>query len=165
MAFANTDSIVANDVNNMLRGLARDNTDNSHTGDTSATDIITEAIAGGTIGATGELRFFAAGTITGSAGNKTISALFGSDTLMDTGAIAGTADWFVEAYIINTATDAQRILVKWSTHANATNFNMDYVTGTQDTTASVNLRIKITLANGGDTVTATLFNAYIVQIT
>ncbi len=163
MAFANTDSIVANDVNNMLRGLHRDNTDNSHTGDTNITDLASFSMTGGTMGATGRLVIEAAGTVTGAAGAKTIQLFFGATSIFTTTSLTGTGDWFIRAIISNTATGAQRISTQASTHS-STAIIADYITAAIDTTASVTIRCRVTLADAGDTVTQTKYEIQVQQI-
>ena len=165
MAFTNIDSITATDLNNMLRGLNRDNADSSHTGDTSITDLSTFAMTGGTMGSTGRVIVEAAGTVTGSAGNKTIQLDFGGTNIWTSGSVAGTSDWFVRAIVSNTATGTQRISIEASAH-NATTMNAaDYLAAAVDTTASVTIRCRVTLANGADTVTQTKFEIQVQQLT
>ena len=165
MPFSDTNSITAANMNNTFRGLHRDFTDNSHTGDTNETDLATVSITGGTMTSTGTLFFFGAGTITTGGGNKSIKVDFGATEIVDTTAKAGTADWFVRGWIMNTATDAQRIHVEWSDNTNATNFNADYTTAAIDTTANVTLRFRGLLSAVGDTITQTLFFVDVQQIT
>ena len=165
MPFSNSNSLVDTDANNMLRGLFRDMTNRAVTGTTSITDLGSVSVTGGTITATGCLYFMAAGTITGVAGAKTIQVDFGATSIITTGAVAGSGDWYLEGWIFNTATGAQRIVVRWSDHSNATNHNKDYTTSAIDTTASVTLRVRGTLANAADTITETMFFVGVQQIT
>ena len=165
MPFANTDSIVADDVNNMLRGFNRDNSDNSHTGDTNKTDLYSVSVTGATIGATGQIHFLFAGTVTGTAGNKTIDVDFGATNILTMGSVAGAADWYMEGWIINTATGAQRILTRWSDNSATTHDDSNYGTASLDTTGNLTLRARVTLANGGDTVTQTIGEVMVLQIT
>ena len=165
MAFANTDSITATDVNNMLRGLHRNNADSAHTGDTNITDLSSFAMTGGTMGATGRIIVEAAGTVTGSAGSKTIQLFFGATGIWTTGVLAGTNDWLVRATISNTATGAQRIVIEASRHDGNTYNAVEYTAAAIDTTASVDITCKVTLANSGDTVTQTKFEIQVQQIT
>ena len=165
MAFANTNSIAAADMNNLLRGLHRNNANSAHTGSTAETDLSSFAITGGTIGSTGMLIVEAAGTITGSAGNKTIKMKFGSTTLSDTGAGTGAFDWWLRVAITNTATNAQRVLMTLSDHTSSGDFLMDYITASEDTTASVTVKVTGQLTNAADTITQTMFNIYVIQIT
>ena len=165
MPFTNTQSIVAADLNNMWRGLYRDNTDHAHTGNTNETDLASVSITGGTITATGGLHVLAAGTTTTAGGTKRVRLYFGATAIGDTTAVTGTGDWFFEAWIYNTAANAQRCLVLWSTHNSATNFNQDYITAAIDTASAVTLKCTGLLAAGGDTVTQTMFDVSIIQIT
>ena len=166
MPFSNTDSLVAADANNMLRGVRRDNTTYSNTGNTNENDMASWAMTGGTMTATGALHIMAAGTITGAAGTKRIRLYFGATVIVDTTAVgAGSvSDWWMDAWVYNTASAAQRCVVLWHDPMNATNFNMDYITAAIDTTASVT--VKVTAQNGaaGDTITETTFDAFVVQI-
>ena len=165
MAFANTDSIVANDVNNMLRGLFKDNSDNAVTGTTDLTNLAQTAIAGGTIGATGSLHIIAAGTTTGTTDTKTIALKFGTVTI-STIAIAGGAasDWLIDAWIYNTATGAQRIVLRAFEGA-STLETIDVLASSEDTTASVTAKVTGQLGGTTDTITQTIFNIDIVQRT
>ena len=165
MAFANTNSIVDNDVNNMLRGLSRDNADSAHTGDTNETDLSSVSITGGTMGATGLILSYAAGTITGTAGTKTIRMDFGATTIATITHAAGTTlDWSITAKISNTATGAQRIEV-WRTADDGLAVVFDYSTAAIDTTANVTHKVTAQLGASGDTVTQTKFETYVNQIT
>jgi len=165
MAFTNSDSIVATDLNNMLRGLVRDNTDRAVTGTTNETDLSSQTITGGAITATGGLLVVAAGTVTGAAGTKRIRLYFGATAIADTTAVSGTADWYIISWIFNTATGAQRVLSIFSDPTNATNHNMDTTTAAIDTTANVTLEVTGQLGAGGDTITQTLMDVMIIQIT
>ena len=124
------------------------------------------SVTGGTMTGTGSLYFFACGTITDSGGGtKRIRVDFGGTDILDTTATSGTADWFVEGWIMNTSTSAQRIFTRFSDNANATNFSMDYSTAAIDTTANVTLAVTVELADGTDTVTMTIFKVDVQQIT
>ncbi len=164
MAFANTDFIVANDLNNMLRGLHKNNADSAHTGDTNETDLSTLAITGGTIGTTGAIHVIAAGAIAGTAGAKTIKLDFGSTNLGTVNAASGsTNNWYFDVWIFNTATNAQRVV---GLSIEGTNIDgLIRGSASEDTTASVTLKCTATLGNGGDTVTQSIFNVDIVQRT
>ncbi len=165
MPFANTDSYVANDANNNLRGVDRDNADSAHTGDTNETDLTTFAMTGGTMGATGALHIIAAGTTTGTTDTKTAKFVFGSLTVATIAIASGVAtDWMFDVWIFNTATNAQRIISR-SFEGTATLEGVDYQTHTQDTTASVTIKCTGTMGGTTDTITQTLFNTFIVQIT
>lgn len=164
MPFLSTQSITATDMNNVLRGLYRDNTTRSSSG-TGEDDLGSLSIGANTIGATGLIHVIAAGTITGAAGNKTLKLYFGGTAIITSATAAGTSDWLLEAWIHNTATNAQRIYVQWSDHQSATNFNKDYTTLAIDTTASATLKVTGECANGADTITETLFDVFICQIT
>lgn len=164
MAFANGDNFTATDANNMYRGLHRNNT-NTATSGTGEDDLASTTITGNTIGQTGSIEVLACGTVTGAAGNKTIKLYFGGTAIITTATAAGTADWMLRARISNTATNAQRIFVEWSDHQSATNFNKDYTTLAIDTTSAVVVKVAAECANGADTVTQTMFEVQLQQIT
>jgi len=163
--FANTNSLTATDMNNVLRGLYRDNTNHAVTGTASETDMASLTITGGTIGATGALHVVAAGTITTATDTKRIRVYFGGTAIGDTTAVTGTGDWFFDVWIFNTAANAQRCLVQWGNHNAATNINHDYITAAIDTSSNAILKLTGTLANAADTITQTVFDVFITQIT
>ena len=165
MAFANTDSITATDTNNMLRGLFKDNSDNAVNGTTDLTTLASVSITGGTIGGTGSLHIIAAGTTTGTTDTKTIALKLGSTTISSIAIASNVSnDWLIDAWVYNTATGAQRI-VHTSFEGSATLEKIDVLTGTEDTTASVTLKVTGQLGGTTDTITQTIFNVDIVQRT
>lgn len=166
MAFTNSNSLVADDVNNMLRGLVRDNTSHAVTGTTSETDMASTSVTGGTIGTTGGIYVVAAGTVTNSAsGAKTIKLVLASTTIATVSRTAANAqDWLIEAWGFNTAANAQRWLVRYST-ADAVTVTGDYVTSAVDTSSNQTLKLTGTLVDGADTITQTVFDVFVVQIT
>lgn len=164
MPYTNTQSITATDMNNLLRGLYRDNTTRSTSG-TGEDDLGSLTIGANTIGATGSIEVLVCGTVTGAAGNKTIKLYFGGTAIITTATAAGTSDWMLRARISNTATGAQRIFVEWSDHQSATNFNKDYTTLAIDTTASAILKVAAECANGADVVSQTMMEVQVQQIT
>src|SRR5690242_16819609 len=111
MPFNSTDSLTSTNMNNMLRGLYRDNADHAVTGTTSETTLGTTTVTASTIEATGCLHILAAGRITGRAGSKTLTFYFGGTSINTTGVLAGTAAWRFDIWIFNTATNAQRITI------------------------------------------------------
>jgi hypothetical protein len=165
MAFANLDSVTAANLNNMLRGLYRDNTDHAVTGTTNETDMATVSITGGTITATGGIYVVAAGTITDSASAaKTVKLYLGATavaTVSRTGANA--QDWLIEAWGFNTTAAAQRWLVRYST-ADATTVTGDYITSAIDTASAATLKVTGTLVDAADTITQTMFDVFEVQV-
>ena len=164
MAYANTDSVVASDLNNMLRGLVIDNTTHTLTGTTNETALASESITADTIGATGTLHLIAGGTITDVAGAaKTIKLYLGSTavaTISRTGANA--QDWFFDAWCFNTSASAQRWVILYST-TDATTVTMDYTTSAEDSSSALTFELTGTLADATDTITGTVFNVFIVQ--
>ena len=163
MAFANTSSFTASDANNMLRGLHRDNTTYS-TQAVAETDLASYTLTGGTMGATGALHIQAAGTTTTATDTKRIRLYFGGTAIIDTTAVTGTSDWWMDAWVYNTSASAQRIVVQWSTHNSATNYNKDYTTLAIDTASNQIIKVTGILANAADTISQTVFDIFVVQI-
>ncbi len=164
--FANTDSITATDMNNLLRGLDRDNTNNAHTGDTNETDLSSFTITGGTLGATGILVVIAAGTVTNSgSGAKTIRLDLGSTTLATVSRTGANAqDWSIVTFLTQTATNAQRAIV-WFTTTDALTTTQNATTASEDSTGNLAIKLTAELANSADTITSTIFTKFVVQVT
>ena len=170
MAFDNNDSIVANDVNNMFRGINKDNSSNAHTGDTNETNLASFTLTGGTLTSTGGLLILASGTTTGTAGTKDIKLYFGSVTTPTLQVPqANTDDWFLELWLFAISTSSQRYVTRMSRAVSGA--GSITTTGnllgalSEDTTANITIKVTATLADGGDTVTQLVFNTFIFQIT
>jgi len=166
MPFANGDFLTAAVMNNLLRGLYRDNTDRAVTGTVTETDMASVTMTGATMGATGALHIMASGTVTDVGGAaKDIRLYFGATavaTISRTGANA--QDWLFDAWCYNTATGAQRWHIVYST-ADAVTRTADYTTSAIDTTASVIVKVTGDLAGATDTITQKTFDVFIVQVT
>lgn len=165
MPFATGDTITATDMNNVLRGLYRDNTDHVVTGAAAETDMASMTLTANTLGATGSLHIVASGTITSATGTKRVRLFFGATAIVDLPAAAGTSDWWIDCWIYNTATNAQRIIAAYSDHTNATNFTKDYTTAAIDTASSQTIKCAGTPAGAADVITQKTFNIDIVQRT
>ena len=166
MSFADTQSVAAADLNNMLRGLKRDNTTYSVTGTTAETDMASLSITAGAIGATGGLHVIAAGTITNvGSGAKDIKLYLGATVIATVSRTAANAqDWQIEAWCFNTAANAQRWKVVFST-ADAVTLSGDYTTSAIDTASTQTLKLTGDLADATDTITQTIFTVFLVQVT
>jgi len=106
------------------------------------------------MGANGGLRVTAAGTKTGSNGNKTIIFYWHSTAITFHVAANNTNDWYFEAEIVNIADNAQRISWRgWD----GTTITQGYETATQGTTSDRTVRLTGTCANGSDVITQTMF--------
>ena len=166
MPYVNTNTLTANDMNNVLRGLFRDNSDYAVTGTTAETNMASTTLTANTLGATGALHIMASGTVTDVGGAaKDIRLYFGATavaTISRTGANA--QDWLFDAWCYNTATGAQRWHIVYST-ADAVTRTADYTTSAIDTTANVTIKVTGDLAGATDTITQKTFDIFIVQIT
>lgn len=131
----------------------KDNSDYSTSG-TGADTLATTTAPAYYLGQTGGFRITAAGTKTGTAGNKTVE--FSWDGLLYTfhAAANDENDWRLEIEIINTANNAQRISYKgW----NGTTMTQGYETATKNTEGDRTMSLVGTCANGADTITQTMF--------
>ncbi len=129
------------------------NSDTSTSG-TGEDDLKTQSISANKLGTTGGVKILAAGTKTGSNGNKTIKLYFGTTSWTMCAAANNTNDWRVEAEICNTATNAQR--ASWIGWDGATPLQ-GYETATIDTTAAITLKITGECADPNDVVTQTMW--------
>lgn len=169
MPFSSTGSVVSTDLDNMLRGLNRDNSDTSHTGDTTETTLKSYSIPANTIGATGGIYVRASGTASGAGGTKTVHIYFGSASNVTLSVASGSQDWAVEMWVFNTSTSAQRVGT-WAYYTASgggapTISTAPYLSRTEDTTANTTVKITGTLASSGDTITAKTWDVFVVQIT
>src|SRR5215813_8853381 len=108
MPFSTTASIISTDLDNMLRGLYRDNSDSVLTNTLTETTLKSVNVAANTIGATGGFRVVIAGTLAGANNTKTMKLKFGATTLATITQAAGTtSDWYFDAWCFNSATGTQ----------------------------------------------------------
>lgn len=133
----------------------RDSADHSSSG-TGEDTLATATIPANTMGASGSLVVSGGGTITGVAGNKTIKLYFGATSWSICAAAGDAGDWQFEAVVTNTATNAQRINLRaWR---NGALVYSGYETTAVDTTGDVEVKVTGECADGGDTITQTLFS-------
>jgi hypothetical protein len=102
-----------------------------------------------------------AGTISGANDAKVIKLHFGASSWTLISAAAGDeTDWQVTAKICNTATNAQRI--SWVGLESDGTILQGYETASIDTTAAATtLKLTGTCSNAGDTITQTMWRAYL----
>lgn len=163
MPFSTTGSVISTDLDNMLRGLYRDNSDSALTGTLVETTLKSFTIPANTIGPTGGIHLIIAGTIAGVAGIKTLRLKFGGVLISQINITAPSfPDWGMDTWIFNTATNAQRRR-NYQTNDTA-NVILGYGTGSLDTTQNQTLLVTGQLGNVGDTITQTMFDVFIVQI-
>jgi hypothetical protein len=149
----------------MLRGLHRNNADSALTGSVTETDLQSTSITASTIGATGGLVVMAAGTLAGTAGTKTLRLKLGTTTLATITQAAGTtSDWFFLAFLFNTSANAQRWLI-FRTVNDLITLQGDYITSAEDSATNLTLKLTGQLGNAGDTITQTMFDVLVLQIT
>lgn len=131
-------------------------TEVSVTGTLAETSLIEITLAAGLLGTTGGIRVTAWGTVTGAAGTKRIRLIFGTTAIADTTAVSGTADWYIEAIILNDGSaSVQECLAQWSDPTNTTNHNKDRTTAAENSANALTLKCNGTLGNAADTITQT----------
>lgn len=165
MPFSTTGSVISTDLDNMVRGIYRDNSDNTLSGSTSETTLKSVSVAANTIGATGGLHIVVCGSTSGINGTKTFKLKFGTTTLSTISYNAATATpWIFDVWIFNTSTTNQRVLVRRNAD-NSSSVLHDYATSAEDTTANKTLAITGQLGSALDSITATMMDVFVVQIT
>ena len=165
MPFSTTGSVISTDLDNMLRGIYRDNSDSTINVTTGETTLKSVNVAANSIGPTGALHILACGTLSGTAGTKTLKLKFGTTTLATIIQGAGTtSDWYFEAWCFNSSTGAQRWFIQRNGNDLLTSA-FDYTISSEDTTANKTLAVTGQLGNSGDTITGTMLEVFVVQIT
>lgn len=133
-----------------------DVTDHALTGSTSITSLTTVAMDSNIMGTGGAMHVVISGTLTGTAGAKTIEVRPNSTT----GTVMATvtcdtssaADWVIDLWIFNVTAGSQRVhdVTYWKTAVN----EVDYKTAAfAATSAAWTLGVYGTLADAGDTIT------------
>lgn len=165
MPFSTTASIISTDLDNMYRGLYRDNSDTAITNTTNETTLKSVAIGANTIGPTGMLHILAGGTITGANGTKTLRLKFGG-VLIDNilGDAATTQDWQFDMWMYNNNTTTQRLMGKRRADTSTNLITSGAGTVTVDTSQAQNLILTAQLGSALDTITARFFDVFVVQI-
>lgn len=164
MPFSTTGSVISTDLDNMLRGLYRDNSDSALTNTTNETTLKSVSIAANTIGPTGGFHVMICGSLTGTNSTKTLRLKFGATTLATiTQASGTTSDWYFEAWCFNSATNAQRWFIQRNGNDLLTSTFLR-TTSAEDTTANKTLLVTGQLGNVGDTITQTMMDVFVVQI-
>src|SRR6266536_2449701 len=96
--FSTTGSVISTDLDNMLRGLYRDNSDSLLANSTAEATLKSVSVAGSTLAPTGGFHVIVCGSITGVNGSKTLRLKFGGTTIATITQAAGTtSDWFFDA--------------------------------------------------------------------
>ncbi len=136
-----------------LRPLAHDNGDTS-TAAAGVDALTVYNIPANVMHGDGGITIRAAGTKTGANDTKQIWLNFGAFAVSIHGAANTQDDWRMEAQIVNTATNAQRI--SWVCWDGAV-VEQGYETTAQDTTGVVAVYLTAECVNAGDTVTQTMW--------
>jgi hypothetical protein len=153
---------MANELKTYLRKQTFNLTSVDSPEDTIQNDLQTYTLPANTIGAVGALYILAAGTCTGANDAKTITLEWGTTTIATVAEAAGAQDdWIIEAWVFNTATNAQRIVFK-AFQAGAVEAG-GYVTATEDTTASVVIKTTGDTDNATDEITSDVLMVQILQ--
>lgn len=123
------------------------------TSGTGEDDLMTTVIPAGALGTFHGVLIRAAGTKTGSAGNKTVKIYFGSSAFIFNAAANDTNTWRVELFVWNTTASAQRIT---AFGLNGTTVYQTYAATTENTANATTVKVTGEAANGGDTITQTM---------
>jgi hypothetical protein len=107
------------------------------------------------MGRTGGIRIKAAGTKTGAAGNKTVKLYFGTDSFTVLPAANNENDWYVEAEVVTTDSNANRM--SWRAW-DGTTITQGYEAFNEDTTAEITVKLTGECANGADTISQTMWS-------
>ena len=170
MPFNPTGSVVSTDLDNMLRGLYRDNSDHAVTGTVVETPLAGLNISPNTIGPTGGLFVLAVGTCAGATSTKSIRLYFGGVLLASVPVPVGSQCWFIKVWIYNTATNAQRIYIETGSIPALTGtqaapvLSYAYAIASIDTSQNQVLQTRTVNASALDTATNTMFDVYVAQI-
>ena len=171
MPFNPTASIISTDLDNMLRGLYRDNSDRVVVGTSAETPLAGVNISPNVIGPTGAIFVLAAGYSIGAGGVKNVRLYFGSTLITSIAVPAGAQTWFIKAWIYNTASNAQRIYCEAGYVAGnpgaigAPTLNyVAYATAAIDTSQNQVLQTRTNNLSVADSNTNTMFDVYVAQI-
>jgi len=139
------------DVPNLLNS---DFTDNSHTGDTNQTTLVTYTMPASTMGISDVLEIRAWGTMSTNANSKTIRVKFGGTQISGL-ASTSKSNWHVVSYVANRdSASSQTSTSEMTQNFTTTNATViDNATPSINTASSVDIIITGQLANGSDTVT------------
>lgn len=161
-----SDGLIVRGANSFVRGNVGDSASQdvvlastTVTGTTNETTIFTTTITSDQLGRYGAVRARAVGTITGTAGTKTIRVYFGTTSALATINVASgaTSTWAVEIDIYNdAATNAQRIFVRG--YEAAALDDLQYATASQDTTQDKAIAVKGQLGDGSDSIVGTMWH-------
>jgi len=146
-------------VNKHITLLSMD-TSGYSTGGAGEEDMDPYTMPAGTMNDTNIIKIKAAGYKTGVAGNKTIKFYFGASSWTFHVAANDQNDWRLEAEIVNTATNAQRI--SWLGWNGITPLQ-GYETAAIDTTAAVIIKLTGNCVDGVDTINLAMFSVEMVR--
>lgn len=120
-----------------IGGVLNKNTTSASNSGTGATDLITYDLSKNTLSSNGDLLEIEAwGTYAANANNKTVSLVFGGQTILTTGAIAANGgSWSIKAKIIRTASSTQEIISEIISSNSSVSESATRTAGTQDLTS------------------------------
>lgn len=144
--------------------LYKDMATSSHTGDLNEYKLKTYTMPGGTLGATDGLYIFCLVNYTGAAGTKVQDVYFGATQIFHIGEGAATVGTMAfDIHIFNTAANAQRAITRRIKTYGSVGGEITYATAAENTANDVEISIRATLGNAGDTMYSYMF--YVVKIT
>lgn len=114
--------------------------------------LMTIVLPANTLGTTGAIEVFAAGTVTGILGTRQVRLAFGSALIIPLQTITVAGDWEMRARIYaDGATNAQKCAVRMDSQDGRE--ILDYVATVQDSTVNLNVRVSGQISNAADDVT------------
>jgi hypothetical protein len=146
-------------LNSAIVPYTKSTTDASTSG-TGEDDLRTTTLYSRELGLKNGVKVFAAGTKTGSAGNKTEKLVLGSTTIATIGPANDTNDWSIEAEIwndIGTGSQNYRTITY-----NGSTVAHDVGTASENTLNDLVLKITGECADGADTITQTMWRVEII---
>lgn len=134
-------------------GAANDFTQRTFPADTNENTLETVTVTGGTLGASGALRFaFWGQNVAVGSGTFTFRVKWGGNLIGASAATfpSATDNWIIEGMIGNNGASAQKMWIR-ANNTDDTQFLFDYDTDTQATASDVNLIFTVQLSDGTDT--------------
>ena len=148
------DHYITTDVNLDFRDRLLKVTTPVSTSGTGEDDLMTGTLAGYYLGTTGTLRIQAHGSKTGTAGNKTLKFYFGP-TVVGTWLLANSeVEWDLSVSVAHTASNANKVSWILNDGGTVTAGSSAY---TLTTLSTRTIKFTGTCADGGDTITQTLY--------
>lgn len=128
----------------------------NHTGTTTPTVIASCVVPAKILGRTNGVEIIVGGTLSGTAGTKTINIRFGGSNAGQLSILAATTgSWMGKVSIMNSGSASAQLVLSEAVHANA--ITMGSTSLAINTANDVTIDIQVTLGSAADTVTQNIF--------